>query len=60
MRSGNHIAARWMMLSDLRIVIYKSKRTESIAVGFKGFVEATKEKLGIRAKGHKVLAIMEL
>ena len=32
----------------------KSKWTEGIAVGSKGFVEATKEKLGIRAKGRKV------
>ncbi len=32
----------------------ESKWTESIAVGFKGFVEATKERLGIRAKGRKV------
>jgi len=31
-----------------------SKWTESIAVGSKGFIEATKERLGIRAKGRKV------
>jgi len=34
----------------------ESKWTESIAVGFKGFVEATKERLGIRAKGRKVFS----
>jgi putative transposase len=32
----------------------ESKWTESIGVGSKGFIEATKEKLGIRAKGRKV------
>ena len=32
----------------------ESKWTKSIAVGSKGFVEATKERLGIRAKGRKV------
>ena len=32
----------------------ESKWTESVAVGSKGFVEATKERLGIRAKGRKV------
>jgi len=32
----------------------ESKWTESIAVGSKGFIEATKERLGIRAKGRKV------
>jgi len=34
----------------------ESKWTESIAVGTKGFVEATKERLGIRAKGRKVFS----
>ena len=29
--------------------------TESIAVGSKGFIETIKEKLGIRAKGRKIL-----
>ena len=33
----------------------QSKWTESIAVGSKGFVEATKERLGIKAKGRRVL-----
>ena len=28
----------------------------SIAVGFKGFVEATKERLGVGAKGRKVFS----
>ena len=32
----------------------QSKWTESISVRNKGFVEATKERLGIRAKGRKV------
>ena len=32
----------------------ESKWTERIAVGCKGFVKATKERLGIRAKGRKV------
>jgi hypothetical protein len=32
----------------------ESKWAKSIAVGSKGFVEATKERLGIRAKGRKV------
>ena len=32
----------------------ESKWTESIAVGSKGFIEATKKRLGIRAKGRKV------
>ncbi len=32
----------------------QSKWTESISVGNKGFVEATKKRLGIRAKGRKV------
>ncbi len=32
----------------------ESKWTESIAVGSKGFVETTKERLCIRAKGRKV------
>ena len=32
----------------------ESKWIESIAVGNKGFIEATKERLGIRAKGRKV------
>jgi len=36
------------------------KWTESIAVGSKGFIEATKERLGIRAKrAQKYLGIME-
>jgi len=33
----------------------ESKWTESIAVGSKRFVEATKERLGIKARGRKVL-----
>ena len=32
----------------------ENKWTESIAVGSKGFVEATKEKLGIKAKGRTI------
>jgi putative transposase len=32
----------------------ESKWTESIAVGSEGFVESTKDRLGIRAKGRKV------
>lgn len=32
----------------------ESKWTKSIAVGSTGFIEATKERLGIRAKGRKV------
>lgn len=35
--------------------IRQSEWTQSIAVGSEGFVEKTKEKLGIRAKGRKVL-----
>lgn len=31
------------------------KWTESVAVGSKGFVEATKEKLGFKVKGRKVI-----
>lgn len=42
-----------MILSDLRISI-ENKWTESIAVGFKEFVETTKERLGIRVRGRKV------
>ena len=34
----------------------ENKWTESIAVGFKEFVEATKERLGIREKGRKVFS----
>ena len=33
----------------------ESKRTESFAVGSKGFLERTKEFLGIKAKGKKVM-----
>ena len=32
----------------------QSKWTENISVGNKGFIEATKERLGLRAKGRKV------
>ena len=33
----------------------ESKWTEIIAVGSRGFVEATKERLGIKTRGRKVL-----
>jgi len=32
-----------------------SKWTESIAVGSKAFIEATKKRLGIKAKGRKIV-----
>jgi len=35
--------------------VRESKWNERIAVGSKGFVEATKEQLGIKAKGRRVL-----
>ncbi len=36
--------------------VRESKWSQSIAVGSKSFVEGIKEKLGIRAKGRKVVA----
>jgi hypothetical protein len=35
--------------------VREGKWTQSIAVGTQGFVEKTKQKLGIRAKGRKVV-----
>jgi hypothetical protein len=35
--------------------VRETKWSESIAVGSKGFVEATKDRLGIKAKGRRVL-----
>ena len=39
--------------------VQEGKWTQSIAVGTQGFVEKTKQKLGIRAKGRKVVAAGE-
>ena len=35
------------------------ERTEAIAVGSKRFVRSVKEKLGLRAKGRKILKALE-
>jgi hypothetical protein len=43
-----------------KVVMGAGKWTQSIAVGTQGFVEETKQKLGIRPKGRKVVETGEV
>ena len=46
----------WVEESVRKVIHFRDgKWTESVAVGSKAFVAATKEKLGIKAKGRKML-----
>jgi len=46
--------SKWKTLKEYRQA-RESKSSETIAVGSKRFVEATKDRLGIKAKGRRVL-----
>ena len=47
--------SNWKTLKEYRYQARESKWSETIAVGSKRFVEATKGQLGIKAKGRRVL-----
>ena len=44
-----------MRLLNLKVTLRESRWTESVAIGSQKFVETTKEKLGIKAKGRQVV-----